>query len=112
MKIILPGNPLSTNHIYKKSRYSIYMTPEGKTMKESYQWAITSQWKKDLCYGKISLGIKLYFGDKRKRDIDNYNKLILDAMSGIVYFDDNQINKLVLEKFYDKKNPRIEIEIL
>lgn len=110
--IILKGNPLSTNHIYKRHGFTIYMSAEGKAMKEAYQWEITSQWKEKLTYRNIEIEIKLFFGDKRKRDVDNYNKLVLDAMTGIVYGDDKQITKITIEKLFDKKNPRVEVNII
>lgn len=110
-KIILKGNALSTNHIYKRHGFTIYMSGEGKAMKEQYQWEITNQWKGSLTYKDLEIEIKLYFGDKRKRDIDNYNKLVLDAMTGIVYGDDKQITVLHLYKDYDKNNPRVEVGI-
>ena len=111
MKITLKGNPLSTNHIYRHNRYGVYMTPKGKALKESYQWDAKTQFKGDPIYGPVELDIKLYFGDKRKRDIDNYNKILLDSMSGIVFDDDKQIQKIIIEKGFDKKKPRTEIEI-
>jgi len=113
MKITLKGEPQSTNHIYKSHcRYgfpTIYMTSAGKTLKESYQWQIKSQWKKRLIKESIELGVKLFFGTKRKQDIDNYSKILLDAFTGIVWEDDKQIEKITIEKFYDKKDPRIEV---
>lgn len=36
----------------------------------------------------------------------------MDAMTGIVYEDDSQIISALVEKFIDKDNPRIEIDIL
>jgi crossover junction endodeoxyribonuclease RusA len=116
MTIILKGNPLSTNHIWKTSSargfQTTYMTKDGKNLKESYQWQAKSQFKGNPSQNAILLEIRLYFGDKRKRDIDNYHKLSLDALSGIVYEDDSQIQRMVVEKFYDKENPRIEIDVV
>ncbi|MDR1952388.1 MAG: RusA family crossover junction endodeoxyribonuclease [Elusimicrobiota bacterium] len=43
-------------------------------------------------------------------DLDNYMKLIFDAMNGVFWRDDSQITALYAGKFYDK-TPRIEIEI-
>ena len=87
------------------------MTKKGKEMKESYQWQAKSQWKEKMLLRAVSLQISLYFGDKRKRDIDNYHKLSLDALSGIVWEDDSQVEEMMVRKFYDKQNPRIEITI-
>lgn len=44
----------------------------------------------------------------KKPDIDNLAKAVLDALNGIAFFDDGQIVKLELEKFYSF-NPRTEI---
>ena len=45
---------------------------------------------------ELSLTIRFFFKTKRKRDLDNQNKLALDALNGIVYADDSQIAELRL----------------
>lgn len=47
----------------------------------------------------------------KKPDCDNIAKILLDAMTGIVYEDDKQIVKLSVEKFYDEV-PRVEVTII
>lgn len=74
-------------------------------------WRAKSQWNRPVTSKPLEVVIELYFGDRRIRDIDNYNKLILDALSGIVYKDDKQIQKLTITKYYDKEMPRAEVEI-
>lgn len=116
MKIILKGNPRSTNTIYatmcRGNFPNRYMTNEGKSLKESYQWQAKSQIKsKELLPGDIEIQVQLYFGNKRKNDIDNFNKILYDSLTGIVWVDDSQIVKVTTEKLYDKKDPRIEINI-
>ena len=44
----------------------------------------------------------------KKPDIDNLAKALLDAMSGVIFVDDNQVIELNCKKAYDV-NPRIEI---
>ena len=87
------------------------MTPKGKYIKTSYQRQAKSQWREEPTKEPIQVIIRLYFGTKRKQDIDNYNKILLDSLTGIVWEDDSQIQEMVIAKDYDKKNPRIEIEI-
>lgn len=88
------------------------MSRKGKETKESYQWEAKTQWRGYKCVTEaLQVGIKLYFGDNRVRDIDNYNKIVLDALTGIVWDDDRQIQKITIEKYIDKSNPRIEVEI-
>jgi crossover junction endodeoxyribonuclease RusA len=113
MKIVLEGNPISTNTIYKTSnRRFIYMTSEGKDLKEYYQLQAMQQWKKKILENNIKIKVNLYFKDKKRRDIDNWHKLSLDALTGIVWKDDSQIFEMTIKKNIDKNNPRIEIEII
>ena len=44
-------------------------------------------------------------------DVDNHLKAVFDGMNQIVFDDDSQIVKCVVEKFTDKSQPRTEIEI-
>ena len=44
-------------------------------------------------------------------DVDNHLKAVFDGMNQIVFNDDSQIVKCVVEKFTDKNQPRTEIEI-
>ena len=89
----------------------MYMAPEGKALKEAYQWEAKAQWKGKPLEGDIEVSITLYFGTKRRCDVDNFNKLSLDALTGIAYVDDSQIARLHLERSYDAAKPRIELEI-
>jgi crossover junction endodeoxyribonuclease RusA len=114
-RITLEGDPKSTQHIYRSTARAgfatTYMTKEGKIIKETYQWDAKSQWKQPVLNSPLDISIRFFFGSKRKRDLDNQNKLVLDALTGIVYEDDSQIDGLHLYRDYDKAKPRIEIEI-
>ena len=72
------------------------MTAEGKALKEQYQWEARAHWKGKPLEGDIEVSITLYFGSKHRADLDNFNKLSLDALTGIVYLDDSQIGKLAI----------------
>jgi Holliday junction resolvase RusA-like endonuclease len=113
--IVLSGEPKSTQHIYKYAcrgnHPALYMTAEGKALKTAYQWEAKSQWGKRPLSGDVMMSINFYFKTLHKRDLDNQNKLVLDALTGIVYNDDAQIHDLRLIRRYDRKNPRIEIVV-
>jgi Holliday junction resolvase RusA-like endonuclease len=85
------------------------MTPEGKALKEAYQWEAKAQWRGKPLDGDVSVSITFFFATKHRRDLDNQNKLVLDALSGIAYGDDSQIAELHLFRSYDRLRPRIEI---
>lgn len=109
--IVLQGNPISTNHIYKRHGHIIYMCKEGKMKKEEYQWQAKTQWKECPIAGPVEVEIRLFFCNKLRRDIDNWHKILLDSLTGIVWEDDCQIQRMTVQKFIDKDNPRIEINI-
>ncbi|MCA9180287.1 MAG: RusA family crossover junction endodeoxyribonuclease [Planctomycetales bacterium] len=59
--------------------------------------------------GPLRVQVTPFFGTRRKADIDNFNKLWADALTGIVWEDDSQIEELRLRMAYDKQRPRIEV---
>ena len=114
--IFLHGEPKSTNHIYRyacRGHFpTMYLTKEGKDIKTAYQWEAKSQWRDPALTGDVKLSVRFFFGTKRKADLDNFNKLWQDALTGIVYEDDSQICELHLYRDSDKERPRIEITVL
>ena len=114
LTIILKGEPKSNQHIYKitcRGRFaSMYLSTQGKAIKTDYQWQVKSQYKKRPIKEKVEMEIRLYFKRKGKHDVDNYSKLILDSLNGILLEDDGQIQRLTIEKFQAEEG-RAEIEI-
>lgn len=89
------------------------MSAEGKALKESYAWQAKSQMKKRKPFvGELEVWITLYFGTKRRSDWDNFHKISMDALTGIAWEDDGQIVEAHVSKRYDKKDPRIEVNVL
>lgn len=110
--IILLGNPRSTGAMYFHHGHRAFIKKDYKELKDSYSLQARTQWKENPTEDLLEIGIKLFFGDKRKRDWDNFHKLSMDALTGIVWVDDSQIKKATVELFFDKNNPRIELKIL
>ena len=61
--------------------------------------------------GIVSVCITFTFGNKRKNDLDNFAKPILDCLGGVLYGDDRQIHHLNLIKKYKKNDPSIIISM-
>ena len=111
IKITLLGNPYSTNSIYRHARGISYMSKKGRELKQSYVEQSKKQYKIKPKKENLHIEIHLYFGDDRIRDWDNYHKISMDALTGIVWEDDSQIQIATVEKHKDKLNPRIELTI-
>ena len=56
--------------------------------------------------------------DKRKNDIENLSKSIMDALTSVAYLDDGQIARALIEKWYcagqgyGDTRPRVEVELI
>jgi len=59
----------------------------------------------------VELELKVWFGDKRKRDLQNCFDTVCDSLENIVYTDDSQIRKLTGYKFYEKNIWKFEITV-
>ncbi len=105
---LMPARP-------RKGQYTarLITAPEYREAKLGAEYTIKQQWKgQEPLHGAIALTARCYFPDKRKRDAGNYRKLITDAMSGICYSDDSQLeDERWIKAGYDKANPRVEITI-
>jgi len=110
--LTLKGQPLSTQTCYRFTSRGGYMTSKCKSLKEAYQWQIKQQWRQLILEDELELDVTIYFKDKRRRDWDNFHKLSMDAMEGIVFKDDSQIKDAHVHMRYDKENPRIDIKII
>lgn len=111
-EITLLWNPMSTQHIYGQSGRIRYMKADAKKLKADYIRQATEQWWDDeIIATPVSIVVKMYFWDKRKRDRDNYHKIAIDSLVGIVMVDDELIESASVQKWYDKEHPRYEIAI-
>lgn len=108
MKYTLPMPPTS-NLMYRRNPrgYGLYKTPEAKMWIAECLRHIR---RKNPLKGKVDVSVELYF--KIEADIDNRLKPLLDLLQEAnVVENDKQIYSLVVTKFFDKKNPRVELVV-
>ena len=85
--------------------------------KEFSKWMASYYGIANLQMEKIRIDYKFYFGDRRRRDMDNMMitpKFINDGLvdAGVMIDDDGKHLHIGFEPFkYDKEHPRIEMEI-
>lgn len=113
MKIIIEGDPIpaarprfSEHHAYQPKRNRDYRARVQAAAK------LAMQGKRPL-EGEVSVAVKIYRRFKSASrafgDIDNFLKALFDAMNQIVFEDDAQICRCLVEKIKDAANPRAEI---
>lgn len=101
--------PLSVNAMYGGRKY---LTSKGKAIREAIAWEARMQWKGKELGGELAVRAVVYFPDRKRRDIDNILKCLLDSLTGIAWVDDSQIVSLTLERYLDRTNPRLELEVV
>ena len=69
------------------------------------------EWPRDARY---KLHVFAYFANNRRRDLDNVLKAVCDALNGIAYVDDSQIDAMHITRSVDARLPRtvITLEVL
>ncbi len=78
----------------------------GREFREKVQSQLTNINPVDY---PVKLSIIFKFKDRRKRDLDNLTKAIVDAMKGYLYQDDSQIEELHTYRFLGCGEDSIEI---
>ena len=110
VKLWFSGNPIPKG----RPRFSGTQFYTGKATvewEETVGWQCRDQWKRRPLLG--SLGIRFQFRreNRRRVDLDNLEKAMLDALEGILYEDDSQIKVKFGSKEYNPKSPGVEVEI-
>ena len=96
IEIELPFPP-SVNHYYRRVGPRTLISREGRRFRERVCAALAGLGIAGL-EGPLHLEIEVYPPDGQRRDIDNVQKALLDALQhGGLYADDSQIKKLNIE---------------
>jgi len=101
---IVVNDLVSVNAMYANSRKGRRLTPQARAAKESIALQAIAGYGHNPIKGEVAVSIKYFFGDRRQRDVTNFDKLILDALKGIFYEDDSDIVCFIASKFYDPVN--------
>jgi crossover junction endodeoxyribonuclease RusA len=96
-EIELPFPP-SVNHYYRRVGHRTLISRKGRTFRHTVCARLATLGLRRL-KGPLRIEIEVYPPDRRRRDIDNVQKALLDALQhGGLYDDDSQIVKLDIEK--------------
>jgi crossover junction endodeoxyribonuclease RusA len=82
--------PPSVNTYYRRGAHATYMSKGGREYKAKVAEYITESNSPKLGAARLSLEIVLWPKDKRKYDIDNRIKALLDSLQDAGVFDDDE----------------------
>ena len=106
--IEIPIMACSVNKYYRSWQGRVLISKDGREFKKEVD-LLLNNYEKVL--GKIKLTLILHFKDKRKRDLDNYNKVLIDCLKNKLFEDDDQIYQLYMEKHIGCGFNKISIDI-
>ena len=82
--------PPSVNTYYRRGAHATYMSKQGREYKKAVAEYIAESNTPKLGAARLSLEIVLWPKDKRKYDIDNRIKALLDSLQDAGVFDDDE----------------------
>ena len=104
--------PVSWNQYYNAWRGRMVVSPKGKAYKESVFEVV---FKKCLDYRlscKLKVVITIHPRDRRKLDLDNFNKCLLDGLTdACVWDDDSLIDELVVVRGEIIRSGKVRVRI-
>lgn len=92
--------PPSVNHYWRRVGHATLISREGRRFRKAVCSALAARLGRDPpLAGRLAVHVTVCPPDRRRRDLDNVQKALLDALEhGGVYRDDAQIDLLVVER--------------
>ena len=120
-KVVVKGSPISKSNfkLFNSSNRAILPYNSGKyhdryaLYEEEIAYECMVQNPSVTLTEALIAVLKVYYkSEKRHPDTNNITKSILDGVekSGLI-INDAQVRRLIIEEFYDKENPRFELEL-
>ena len=111
MTLTLPWPP-SMNTYWRRKGHQYFIAPAGKAFRTEVGVRCLASGVKPLS-GQVAMTVTLVPGDRRRRDIDNVLKPLLDALThGGAWADDSQVKVLfIMMRDPDPKRGRCVVTI-
>jgi len=103
--------PPSVNHIWRRVGNRTVLSRGGRAFRRAVQSALAACGVRPMA-GRLAIIIDIHPPDKRRRDLDNMLKALLDALQhGGAYADDSQIDDLHIRRGYRVAGGQVRVRI-
>lgn len=118
MTLTLPYPP-SVNHYWRKWHNRMVISREGRAYRKEVCALLATSIqrsgngpRKPPAGGRIALAMDAFPPDHRRRDLDNIQKALLDALTHAgTYEDDSQIDLLITRRRAIRKPGRVQVQL-
>ena len=87
-EIYLPFPP-TVNNYYVKTQRGVFISQKGRKYRDEVLQAVLEQVSGETIDKQMLVEVILFPPDKRRRDVDNYNKALLDALTTAELWEDD-----------------------
>jgi crossover junction endodeoxyribonuclease RusA len=109
--LVLPFPP-SINRYWKQRRGRVVKSDEGRRYCTLAAWAARDARVGEPMEGEVRVLFSVFPPDRRKRDLDNLHKVLLDALeAGGVFRDDTQVAELETRRGASAKPGCVVVEV-
>ena len=103
--------PPSMNHYWRHVGHRTLISRDGRRFRKAVCAILAAQAIRPA-RGSLLVTVAVHPPDRRRRDLDNVQKALFDALeAGGAYFDDAQIDKIVVERGRVVKGGHVIVEI-
>lgn len=107
-QLVLEFPGMSHNSFYRIYRGRYTISPAGRNFRIMVLSSIPDEFK--IVTGPVRVTIKFSFRDRRKRDLDNLTKALLDSLKNRAFEDDSMIYELITSKEIGTEN-EIKVQV-
>jgi Holliday junction resolvase RusA-like endonuclease len=109
VRFFVAGNPIPKQS-FKMGKHGGY-TPENVKAWSAQVQAEAMRYVQDKIDGNVFVKMYFYMPNKRRVDLDNLSKNVLDSVKDICFGDDSTVTRLLITKSVCKDNPGVLVAI-
>lgn len=113
--LVLPWPP-SVNAIWRSlavgnGRARVVKSKGYREWRERAVEVVSGVWRVEPYLGPVSVTVRLYGPSRRRYDIDNKVKALLDALQGVILEDDDQVDRLLVQRGEHRKGGAVWLTV-
>lgn len=124
MTLVIPGRPapyvrMTTREVHMAGSRRWSGTTKSRRIARYLEWCRVAGWhakaaRVPCLRGPVKLSVRVYLVQGRRGDLSNYLKAVEDALNGIAWRDDRQVERYGesgFERAVSRQEERVEIDI-